>query len=183
MFQPSELTDSLLFLGSMLLLIAIFIPTFLWGMRRTISNIQKLPEFTDLDVIVVRHQLLALLVGLPLLLLFFAFARLLLDRPTPSIVFIALIMGFAPLTYIAASSIRNRVSILRGGGRLPIKGTKAVRSGVINLVLVVLMFTGFAIFLALQFASLTCDMSPMSSRSSPTQRAQMKWEVKGGEGL
>ncbi len=95
----------------------------------------------------VQRQMLALLVGLPLILLFFAFARLILDRPTPSVIFIALIMGFAPLAYIAASSIRNHVSILQGGGQLPIKGTKAVRSGIINLVLVILMFTGFTIFL------------------------------------
>jgi hypothetical protein len=154
MLQLSQLTDSLLFLGSMILLIAIFIPTFLWAMRKTISNIQKLPEFTDLDVVAVRRQMMALLVGMPLVVLFFALARLVWDQPTPYIVFIALIMGFASLAYIAVSSIRNRVSIIRGRESLPVKGAKAVRSGVINLVFVILMFTGTAIFFALQFASL-----------------------------
>ena len=147
MLQPSQLTDALLFLGSMLLLIAIFIPTFLWVIRKTISDMQKLPEFTDLDVAAVRRQMLALLVGMPLIVLFFPLVRLVWSQPTPYIVFIALIMGIAPLMYIAVSSIQNRVSIIRGREPLPIKGAKAVRSGVINLVLVVLMSTGFAIFL------------------------------------
>src|SRR5689334_12800722 len=111
MFQSSQLTDSLLLLGFTLLLIAIFIPTFLWGMRKTISNIQKLPEFTDLDVAAVRRQMLALLVGLPLILLFFAMARLVWDQPTPFIVYTALLMGFAPLAYVAVSGIRNRIMI------------------------------------------------------------------------
>ena len=146
MLQPSQLTDSLLFLGSMLLLIAIFIPTFLWAMRKTISNIQKSLEFTDLDVAAVRRQMLALLVGMPLVVLFFPLVRLVSAQPTHHIFFIALIMGIAPLLYIAVSSIRNRVSIFRGREPLPLKGAKAVRSGVINLVLVILMSTGFAIF-------------------------------------
>ena len=144
MLQSFKLTDSLLLLGSMLLLVAIFIPTFLWGMRKTISNIQKLPEFTDLDVAAVRRQMLALLVGLPLILLFFPLARLVWNQPTPAIIFIALIMGFAPLAYIAVSAIRNRV-LIREGGR-PVKGAEAVRSGVISLVFFILMFGGFAIY-------------------------------------
>jgi len=128
----------------MLLLIAIFIPTFLWGIRKTISNIQKLPEFTDSDVAAVQRQMTVLLVGSPLLLLFFAIARLVLDQPTPSIVFIALLIGFAPLAYIAVSSIKNRVAI---GGRIPARGARAVWSGVINLVFLIVMFAGFAIYL------------------------------------
>jgi hypothetical protein len=130
----------------MLLLIAIFIPTFLWVMRKTISNIQKLPEFTDLDVATVRRQMMALLVGMPLVVLLFPLVRLVSAQPMPYIYFIGFMMGFAPLVYISVSSIRNRVSIFRGREPLPIKGAKAVRSGVINLVLVILMFTGFTIF-------------------------------------
>jgi len=152
MLQPSQLTDSLLFLGSMLLLIAIFIPTFLWGMRKTISNLQKLPEFTDLDVAAVRRQMLALLVGTPLFVLFFAVSRLLLDRPSPYTVFIGLILGFVPPAYIAVSAIRNRVLIGERGQ--PVKGAKAVRGGVISLVFLVLMFGGFAIYFALYVVSL-----------------------------
>jgi hypothetical protein len=146
MLQPSQLTDSLLFLGSMLLLIAIFIPTFHWGMRKTISNMQKLPEFTDLDVAAVRRQMLALLVGLPIFVLFFPLARLLWDRPTPTIVFIALIMGFTPPAYITVSAIRNRILIGERGR--PVKGAKAVRGGVIGFVFLVLMFGWFGIYFA-----------------------------------
>ena len=145
--QSSQLTDSLLFLGFSILLIAIFIPTFLWGLRKIISDMQKSPDFTDHDVIAVRRQMLALLVEGPLVLSFFTISRLILDRPSPYTVFIGLILGFAPLAYIAMSSIRNRVAI--GGRSLPVKGTKAVWSGVISLVFIILMFTGFAIYFAL----------------------------------
>jgi len=152
MLQPSQLTNSLLFLGAMLLLIAIFIPTFLWGLRKRISDMQRSPDFTDRDVIAVRRQMLAILVGTPLVVLFLALSPLVWDQPSPAMVFIALIMGFAPLAYIAVSSIRNRVSI--GGRSLPVTGTRAVWSGIISLVCIVLMFTGFAIYFASYFASL-----------------------------
>jgi len=69
MLQPSQLTDSVLFLGAVILMIAIFIPTFLWGMRKTISKLQQLPDFNELDVDAIRRQMLALLVGLPLIVL------------------------------------------------------------------------------------------------------------------
>ncbi len=151
MLQPAQLTDSVLLLGAFILMIAIFIPTFLWGVQKTISKLQQLPDFTELDVDAIRRQMLALLVGVPLILLFFALARLVLDQPTPGFVFIALIMGFAPLAYIAVSAIRNRISIGEGGR--PVKGAKAVRRGVISLVFLVLLFGGFAIYFALYFAS------------------------------
>src|SRR6266487_6573021 len=111
MLQPSQLTNSLLFLGAMLLLIGIFIPTFLWGLRKRISDMQKSPDFTDRDVIAVRRQMLAIVMGTPLVVLFLALSPLVWDQPSPAMVFIALILGFAPLAYIAVSSIRNRVSI------------------------------------------------------------------------
>ncbi len=72
MQQPSQLKDSLLFLGFSILLIAIFIPVFLWGLRKRISDMQKSQDFTDHDVIAVRRQMLALLVEVPLVLLFLA---------------------------------------------------------------------------------------------------------------
>ena len=144
MLQPSQSTDSLLFLGSMLLLIAIFIPMFLWGVRKNVSTIRQLPEFTDSDVATVQRQMIALLVGLPLLLLFFAVARLVVDQPSPGIILIVLLIGFIPLAYIAVSSIRNRVAI---GGRIPARGARAVRSGIINLVFLILLFTGFTLYL------------------------------------
>jgi hypothetical protein len=107
---------------------------------------QKSPDFTDRDVIAVRRQMLAFLMGVPLVLLFLALSPLVWDQPSPSTVFIGLILGFAPLAYLAVSSIRNRVAI--GGGLLPVKGAKAVWSGVIGLVFIVLTFTGFAIYFA-----------------------------------
>jgi len=148
MLQPLQLTNYLLFLGSSILLIAIFILVFLWAMRKGISNIQKLQDFTDLDVAAVRSQMLALLVGMPLVVLFFVLAPLVWDQPSPYTVFIALIIGFAPIAYIAVSSIRNRVSIFRGRESIPVKGAKAIWSGVINLVFIFLVFIGYAIYFA-----------------------------------
>jgi hypothetical protein len=152
MLQPLQLPDSLLFLGFSILMIAIYIPIFIWALRKVISNMKKSTEFTDLEMAAVRRQMMALLVGTPLILLFFALAPLIWDQPTSDMVFISLIMGFVPLAYIAVSAIRNRISI--GGRGLPVKGTKAVRSGVISLVFLVLLFGGFAIYFALYFASL-----------------------------
>ena len=152
MDQPSQLIDSLLFLGFSLLLIAMFIPIFLWGLRKITSDMQKSPEYTDRDVLAVRRQMLALLVGAPLVLLFFAISRLILDRPSAYTVFIGLILGFVPLAYLAVSWIRDRIAI--GGRSLPVKGTKAVRSGVISLVFLVLSFGGLAIYFAVYFTSL-----------------------------
>ena len=144
--QPSQLPAYLLFLGFIVLMIAIYIAVFLWAMRKAISNIQKLPEFSDLEVAAVQHQMLALLVRVPLFLLFLVLYPLGWNQPSPFTFFIGLIIGFAPLVYIAVNSIRNRVSILRGQERLPVKGAKAVWSGVINLVFIVLVFAGFAIY-------------------------------------
>ncbi len=148
MLQPSQLPTYFLFLGFIVLLIAIFIAIFLWALRKTISDIQKLPDFTHLEVDSVRRQMLALLVGIPLFLLFLVLSPLGWNQPSPFTFFIGLIIGFAPLVYIAVSSIRNRVSILRGREPLPVKGAKAVWSGVMNLVFVFLVFTGFAIYFA-----------------------------------
>lgn len=146
MLQPSQLPTYLLFLGFIVLLIAIFIAIFLGALRKTISNIQKLSDFTDLQVTAVRHQMLAVLVGIPLFLLFLVLSPLGWNQPSPYTFFIGLFLGFAPLAYIALSSIRNRVSIFRGREQLPVKGAQAVRSGVLNLVFIVLVLTGFAIY-------------------------------------
>jgi hypothetical protein len=152
MLQASQLSGSLLSLGFSILLSAIFIPIFLWGLRKRVSVMQKSPDFTDRDVTAIQRQMLAFLVSVPLILLFFAVSPLIWDQPSPYTVLIGLILGFAPLAYLAVSSIRNRVAI--GRGLLPVKGTKAVRSGVISLVFLVLLFGGFAIYFALYFASL-----------------------------
>ena len=146
MLQPSQWPTYLLFLGFIILLIAIFIAGFLWALRKTISDLQKLPDFTELEVAAVRHQMLALLVGIPLFLLSFVLSPLVWKQPSPYTVFIGLITGFVPLAYIAVSSIRNRVSILRGRERLPVKGTKAIWSGVLNLVLIFIVVTGYTLY-------------------------------------
>ena len=152
MLQPLQIPDALLFLGFSVLMIAIFIPTFLWGLRKVISNMKKSTEFTDLEMAAVRRQMLVLLVWVPVVLLFFSLAPLIWDRPSSAMIFIALIMGFVPLAYIAVSAIRNRILIAERGQ--PVTGAKAVRGGVISLVFLVLMFGGFAIYVALYFASL-----------------------------
>jgi hypothetical protein len=144
MDQPSQLTDSLLFLGFSLLLSAISILIFLSALRKLRSDMQKSPEYTERDVIAVQRQILALLVETPLVLLFFAISRLTLDRPSAYTVFMGLILGFVPLAYLAVSWIRDGIAI--GGRSLPIKGTEAVRSGVISLVVLVLSFGGTAIY-------------------------------------
>ena len=152
MLQSLQLPDSLLFLGFSILMIAIFIPTFLWGLRKVISNMKKSTEFTDLDIVTVRRQMLVLLVWMPLVLLSFSLAPLIWDQPASAMISIGLIMGFVPLAYITLSAIRNRILIGERGR--PIKGAKAVRSGVISLVFLILLFGGFAIYFALYFASL-----------------------------
>jgi hypothetical protein len=144
MDQPSQLTESLLFLGFSLLLSAISISILLSALRKIRSDMQKSPEYTDRDVIAVQRQILALLVETPLVLLFFAISRLTLDRPSTYTVFIGLILIFAPLAYLAVSWIRDRIAI--GVRSLPVKGSKAVRSGVISLVFLVLSFGGTAIY-------------------------------------
>jgi hypothetical protein len=135
----------------MLLLIALFIVIFSWGMRKTISDMRKSPDFTDRDVMAVRRQMLTLLVGGSLVVLFVTISPLIWERPSPSTIYIGMILGFAPLAYLAVSWIRDRIAI--GGGSLPIKGARAVRSGVISLVFLIMMFTGFAIYFASYFAS------------------------------
>ncbi len=144
MLQLSYFPNYLEFLGSMVLLIVIFIAVFFWGMRKTISNLQNLSDFTHPEVAAIQCQMLALLVGVPLAVLFLVLAPLVWKQPSPHTFFIGLMLGFAPLAYIAVSSIRNRVAI---GGRIPARGTRAVRSGVINLVFLILVFTGSAIYL------------------------------------
>ena len=148
MLQPSQLPAYLRFLGLMVLLIAIFIATFIWGLRKTISTIQKLPDFTQLEVAIVRRQILALLIGMPLVVLFLVLSPLGWNLRQPFIFFLALIIGFVPLTYISVTSIRNHVSIFSSHKGIPDKGPKAVWSGVINLVFIVLVFTGYAIYFA-----------------------------------
>jgi hypothetical protein len=152
MLQSSRLPGVLIALGFSIFLSAIFIPIFLWGLRKRVGAMQNSQNFTNRDVTAVRHQMLTFAVGVPLILLFFALSPLIWNEPSASTVFIGLIIGFIPLAYVNVISIRNRITI--GRGLLPVKGTKAVRSAVISLVFLVILFGGFAIYYAFYFASL-----------------------------
>jgi hypothetical protein len=154
MLQPSQVPAYLLFLAFVFFMIVIFEAVFRWVLRKQISEMQHSSDYSDREVNAVCYQTLALMIGVPLSMLFLVLSPLGWNLQHPFIYFLALALGFAPLAYIAVSSIRNRISIFRGRERLPVKGVKAVRSGVINLVLVILMFTGSVIFFASQFASL-----------------------------
>jgi hypothetical protein len=147
MLQLSQSKDTLLLAGSFIFLVAIFVPTFLWMMRRTINNIQLSSQFTDQEVTAVQSQMIALLVDVSLVLLFFALARLIENQPTPYTIIIGLVLGFSPIAYIAVSSIRNRVSIFGGRKGIPVQGTKAIWSGVLNLVLIILVVIAYIIWL------------------------------------
>ena len=142
MLQPSQVPTYILFLGFIVLLIAIF----LWAMQKGISNIQKLPDLTDIEAAVIRRQMLALTVGTPLFILFLFLSPLGWNLGKPIPFFVALIIGFAPLLYISISSIRNRVSILRGREPHAVKGAKAVWNGAMNLAFISLAFIVFAIY-------------------------------------
>ena len=144
MLQSSQLAQYLLVLALLVILIGAL---FLWALRKGISNIQKSLEFTDLEGAAIQRQLLALL-GIPLFILFVGLTPLAWDQWPPYGVFVALIIGFAPLAYISVSSIRNRVSILRRLEPLPVKGRKAVWNGATNLALILLTFAGFAYYFA-----------------------------------
>ena len=71
------MSDYRLFLGFTFILLAIFIAAFVWAIRKTTSDLQKLPEFTLAEVAAVRRQLQALLVGVPVAVLFLVLALLL----------------------------------------------------------------------------------------------------------
>jgi len=125
-------------------IIGIFIAISIWGLRKSISNLQKSSDFTGLEVTAIRHQMLVLLWGISLFLLFFVLSPLVWGwgKRMPSYsVFPALTIGFAPLAYISVNSIKNRVSIFRGLEQRPVKGAKAVWYGILNLVLIFLILT------------------------------------------
>jgi hypothetical protein len=146
--MPSQLTNSLPFLVFSILVSAVYVPTFRWATRKTISELQQSQEFSDLEIAAVHNQFTAVLVEVPVVLLFFAVSPLIWDHPTAATVFIGLAIGFTPIAYIAVSSIQNRISIFRGRERLPVKGAKAIWSGVANLVLIFLVVTGYVLYFA-----------------------------------
>jgi hypothetical protein len=130
----------ILFLGFVWLLIAVF----LWGWRQGYNDIHKLHDFADVEQTALRRQMKALL-GIPLVVGVLVLYPLAGEGARPYAFFVALMIGSGALGYIAVSSIRNRVSILRGREPVPIKGNQAVWGGVINLV-VMLLFLGFILY-------------------------------------
>ena len=132
----------LIILGFIVGLIALFL---FWILRKGISNIEKAPDFSNLEMAAIRRQMLALL-GVPLFILFMILSPLVWDEFPPYAHFIALIIGFAPVAYIAVSSIRNRVSIFESRASLPVKGSRAVWDGVMNLVLILVVFLVYALY-------------------------------------
>jgi len=148
MLQPSFLTSYIFSSVIFLVFIGIFFVISLWGLKKSISHIQKLPEFTDFEVTVIRHQMLVLLGGITLFLLFFALSPLVwgeVKRWPPYASILALIIGFLPLVYISVNSIKNRVSMFRGIDSSPTKGAKAIWYSILNLVLTLLAF-GYALY-------------------------------------
>jgi hypothetical protein len=147
MLQPSQVPTYLLFLAFVILLIIIFEAGFRWVLRKRTREMQQSSDYSDREVNVFRYQTLALMIGVPLFLLFLVLSPLGWNLRHPFINFLALALGFAPLIYISVSSIRNRISIFRTFESSPVRGKKAVWKGVSFLVFTVLVFVGFAIYL------------------------------------
>ena len=138
MLQPAPLTMYILFLS----MIGIFIAISIWGIRKSISNLQQSSDFTNIEVTTIRHQMLVLLWCISLFLLFLVLSPLVWGkRMPPYAVFAALTIGFAPLAYISVNSIKNRVSIFRTIEQRPVKGTKAVWYGILNIAFIFLTLT------------------------------------------
>jgi hypothetical protein len=146
--QPSQVPTYILFMTFIVFLIVLFIAIYRWALRKRIHDMRQSPDFTEQDVIAVRNQMLALMIGVPLFLLFLFLSPLGWNLRQPFVFFLAFIIGFAPLAYISVSSIQNRVSIFQARKGIPIQGTKAVWSGVINLAFIILVFTAFAVYFA-----------------------------------
>jgi hypothetical protein len=82
------------------------------------------------------------LLGFPALIVVVSIFAALFEKPWPQYAgTIALVLSVWPIGYICVSSIQNRVSLIRGRQPLPVKGAIAVRNGVINLVLLILVFS------------------------------------------
>jgi hypothetical protein len=146
MLQPSQVPTYLLFLAFVIFLIIFFEAVFRWALRKRISEMRQSSDYSDREVNAVRDQTLALMIGLPLFLLFLVLSPLGWNLRHPFIYFLALALGFAPLIYISVSSIQNQISIFRTFESSPVRGRKAVWKGVSFLAFTVLVFAGFAIY-------------------------------------
>ena len=148
MLQPSQMPTYILFLAFVVFLIVLFIAIFRWSLRKRIRDLQQSPEVTEQDVMAVQRQTFALMIGIPLFLLFLVLSPLGWNLRHPFVYFLTLIIGFAPLAYISVSSVRNRVSIFRRFEASPAKGTKAVWKGILYLMFIILVLIGFTVYFA-----------------------------------
>jgi len=146
MLQPAQVPAYLLFLAFVIFLIVIFVAVFRWSWQKRIGEMRQSLDYSDREVNAVHYQTLALMIGLPLFLLFLTLSPLGWNLQHPFIYFLALALGFAPLIYISVSSIQNHISIFRTFESTPVRGRKAVWKGVSFLVFAFLVFTGFAIY-------------------------------------
>ena len=111
-----------------------------WRLWREYHHVQIIEGFTEKEKMILIRQVMALLVFLPFLLVYVVLFIIgqgvvlnLLNNSSFSLFY--LLVAFVILGYIAVSSIRHRVSILRGRGqRKPLKGRSAVLIGILTLV-------------------------------------------------
>jgi uncharacterized membrane protein len=112
-----------------------------WRLWQEYHHVQIVEGFTEEEKVILIRQVIALLVFLPFLFLYImlfiigqGFAVDILRNPYFSQFY--LLISLVILGYVAVSSIRHRVSILRvRGQRKPLKGRSAVLSGILVIVL------------------------------------------------
>jgi len=120
-----------------------------WRLWREYHHVQIVEGFTEEEKVILIRQVIALQVFLPFLLVYVVLFVIgqgvvlnLLNNPFFSLFYI--LVTFVILGYIAVSSIRHRVSILRGRGqRKPLKGRSAVLIGVLTLVTIAVISSSF----------------------------------------
>jgi hypothetical protein len=146
MLQPAQVPAYLLFLAFVIFLIIIFEAGFHWAWRKRIGEMRQSSDYSDQEVNAVSYQMLAMMIGVPLSILFMVLSPLGWNLRHPFIYFLALALGFAPLIYISVSSIRNHISIFRTFESTPVRGRKAVWKGISFLIFSALVFAVFVIY-------------------------------------
>jgi hypothetical protein len=123
-----------------------------WRLWREYNYVQIVEDFTEAEKAILTRQVTALLVFLPFL--FFYVVLFIIGQGfavdilrTPYLSQFYLLSTSVIFGYIAVSSIRHQVSILRGRGqRKPLKGRSAALSGTLVIVFLIgfglIFFTG-----------------------------------------
>lgn len=104
-----------------------------WRLWREYRRISSLADFTEQEKAALTRQVIATFIGMPFLL------ALIVSVVTgggslPGLFTVYLVVGFAILSYVAASALRHR-ALISGAGGMPIKGTSAVGGGVVIIAL------------------------------------------------